>query len=47
MDAVRVGAQHAVESVWKDRHHAATVDEKSCQYGMVLTLFNSGTLDRP
>jgi len=47
MDAVRVGAQHAVESLWKDRYHAATVDEKPCQYGMILTLFNSGTVGRP
>ncbi|HUB20518.1 MAG TPA: hypothetical protein VL990_17895 [Acidobacteriaceae bacterium] len=47
MDAVRVGAQNAVESLWKDRYHAATVDEKPCQYGMILTLFNSGTVGRP
>jgi hypothetical protein len=45
MEGIRIGAQHMVESLWKDRYHPATIDGKPCQYLMFLHLYKSGTVD--
>ncbi len=44
IEGIRIGAQHVVESLWKDRFHPATIDGKPCQYVMFLHLYNSGTV---